>query len=507
MKNILITLLISLLSFSSHAQGNTLKNADEAFDVYAFSEAASLYEQALFEEKNANKHMVILSKLGDCFYNISDSKNAAIWYNRAITRFPDIDSEYLWKYVQTLRSIGKYQEANKILVIYKERQKDDSRAEDFEFVNLKSLLDPNSEKAKQVELTNLNSNTENSDFSGYELNGKFFFSSANRIGLDWYSKKDKIYKWNKEPYLNVYEGTIEKTNGVTEIIDITKIPSDSLNLEIQHEGTSALTKDGNTLYFTGNNVNKQGDRVNDGRGTSNLMLYRAIRINDKWEKVEKLPFNNVDFSTGHPTLSPDENTLYFVSDNDKLPDAKGQTDLYKVQIYDDGSFGEVINLKAVNTVHREMFPFIAADSTLYFSSDGHATGLLDIFKSDILKKADGEPVTRENLGAPYNSGADDFAYFTNDNGKTGYFSSNRDGGVGSDDIYAFRQEDPCEQIISGITYGKAITDIDSKPLQGVLVELKDQAGNIIASTTSNENGIYVFVGLIMKKHIRFLVKK
>lgn len=498
MKNILITLFISFLSFSSYAQEKALTKANEAFDVYAYLEAAGLYEKALFEEKDDKNHKHILSRLGDCYYKISDSKNASVWYKRAIVKFPDINSEYLWKYVQTLRSLGRYEEANEPLMAFKDRQAedDDSRAQDFEFVNLKNLLDPNSEEAKKVSITNLNSNTEYSDFDGHELNGKFFFSAANRNGVELYSKEDKLYKWNKEPYLNIYEGTIVKTTDAIEISEVSKIPSDFPSREIEHEGTMAMTRDGNTLYFTGNNV-AEGKRAYDndkGRmRTSNLKLYRAIRKNDKWENVTELPFNGDNYSTGHPALSPDENSLYFVSDT-LHPDAQGKTDLYKVQIYGDGSFGEMVNLKGVNTVHREMFPFIAADSTLYFSSDGHVTGLLDIFKSDILKRADGEPVTRENLGAPYNSGADDFAYFTNDNGKTGYFSSNRDGGKGSDDIYAFRN-DPCEKIISGITYGKAITDIDAKPLPGVEVKLKDQSGNIIASTTSNESGIYVFVDL------------
>src|SRR5690606_4451502 len=125
--------------------------------------------------------------------------------------------------------------------------------------------------------------------------------------------------------------------------------------------------------------------------------------------------------------------LFFVSDREG---GFGQTDICVVDILEDGKYGTPENMgPQINTEGREMFPFVAKDSTFYFSSDGYLNlGLLDIYRSNILKEDNAEP---QNMGAPYNSGYDDFAFFMNDGSKTGYFSSNRPGGKGSDDIYGF----------------------------------------------------------------------
>ncbi|MBT8304560.1 MAG: PD40 domain-containing protein, partial [Bacteroidia bacterium] len=279
--------------------------------------------------------------------------------------------------------------------------------------------------------------------------------------------------------------------------EVSPITSVSINLDSEHEGTLAITKDGNTIYFTRNDV-AESERSHDVRGTSNLNLYRAIRVDKIWREVEKLDLNVEGHSTGHPALSPDEKTLYFVSDRPH-PEAMGETDIYKVEIYGNGQFGPVINLgDKVNTVHREMFPFVAKDSTLYFSSDGHTTGLLDIFKSDILKET--LVNERKNLGAKFNSLRDDFAFFINEDGKSGYFSSNRAGGIGGDDIYSFVIGEECNQIVSGITKSCNITDItDTEPLSNVVVVLVDESGTEIARTTSNDKGEYMFENLECNK--------
>jgi outer membrane protein OmpA-like peptidoglycan-associated protein len=134
-----------------------------------------------------------------------------------------------------------------------------------------------------------------------------------------------------------------------------------------------------------------------------------------------------------------------------------------------------------------MFPFVAKDSTLYFSSDGYINlGLLDIFKSDVLKNSEStnEP---ENLGAPFNSGYDDFAYFVNSEDGNGYFSSNRPGGKGNDDIYSFASYE-CKQIVKGI----ARNSKTEEPLKEVKVQLIDDSGKIIEEVTTDETGAYTF---------------
>ena len=164
----------------------------------------------------------------------------------------------------------------------------------------------------------------------------------------------------------------------------------------------------------------------------------------------------------------------------------GQTDIYVVDINEDGTYSEPKNLGSkVNTEGREMFPFVAKDSTLYFSSDGHLNlGLLDIYKSNVLKD---ENATPENMGAPFNSGYDDFAFFINSDEEFGYFSSNREGGKGNDDIYSFAAFE-CKQIVNGIVTDEKTGD----PLAEATVELINESGKIINQVTTDATGAYIF---------------
>ncbi|MDX1470458.1 MAG: OmpA family protein, partial [Flavobacteriaceae bacterium] len=245
----------------------------------------------------------------------------------------------------------------------------------------------------------------------------------------------------------------------------------------------AITNDGQTIYFTRDNIRGRNKLDYDRKGTSNLKIYRASLKDGVWDDIKELPFNSDKFSNGHPTLSPDNKTLYFVSDREN---GLGGTDIYSVSLNEDGTYGPVTNLgDKINTPGREMFPFVAKDSTMYFSSDGHFNlGLLDIFKSNILKGGSDNP---ENLGEPYNSGYDDFAYFETEEGK-GYFSTNRPGGMGSDDIYSFYSY-ICQQIITGVCRDKRTNEI----LPGTQVRLiDDETGQVVQEMTVGEDGEYEF---------------
>ena len=292
----------------------------------------------------------------------------------------------------------------------------------------------------------------------------------------------KIYSWNKEPFLDLYQVTLTEDDGAVSYGSPSEINGNNVNTEY-HEASVAITNDGNTMYFTRDNVNKRQRLKYDKKGTTHLKIYKATLEGGQWSNVVELPFNDDIFSTGHPALSPDNKTLYFVSDRDG---GLGQTDIYAVAINDDGTYGEPENLgEKVNTEGREMFPFVAKDSTLYFSSDGHLNlGLLDIFKSDVLKGFRNDP---ENLGIPYNSGYDDFAYFVNSDTKKGYFSSNRPNGKGSDDIYSFNAT-PCKQEITGFARDSKTNII----LTGVMVRLIDETGKVVEEYFTKDSGEYTF---------------
>lgn len=200
-----------------------------------------------------------------------------------------------------------------------------------------------------------------------------------------------------------------------------------------HESNAIFTKDGKYMYFCRNN-SVNGLRLTNSNNISTMQLFRAEFNANQWTNITALPFNSFAYSVEHPALSPDEKILYFSSD---MPGSLGSFDLYKVDIIED-SYGLPINLgPQINTPKREQFPFISQDNKLYFSSDGHlGFGALDVFVSEL----EGNSYSKfKNLGLPINSSNDDFAFYINSYSKEGYFSSDRLGGKGKDDIYGFKE--------------------------------------------------------------------
>jgi Tol biopolymer transport system component len=223
-------------------------------------------------------------------------------------------------------------------------------------------------------IKNLDINTEESDF-GTAFLGKDRIIFAAPTDNTMIVKK--TWKDNGQQFLDLYTGLI---TGDRQLIDKKRMPGD-VNTKY-HEAGVAVTKDLKTIYYTANNF-YQKEYLTDSSGVNNLQLFRAsLDVEGKWTMKEKLPFNNVEYSIGHPALSHDDKKLYFVSD---IPGGYGSVDIYVVDINDDGSFGEPVNLgERINTEKRDMFPYIGKDNILYFSTDGRdGYGELDIFASKI----------------------------------------------------------------------------------------------------------------------------
>ena len=312
--------LIIILAISHSLVFSQEKIADKYFRDFAYIKAAQFYEAAV---KKGNDSEHVLTRLGDCYYNNSDSENAALWYGQAVEKYDDINPEYLYKYIQTLRSIGDYEAANTWMKRFKERQGDDKQMEDFEIMDLSKYEELSSTEGVYVDFKSVGNNTEFSEFGGYIHDGKYYFAST-KIADD--GKKSKIYKWNEEPYLDIYVADISDDGTVD--ISNAKSVSNEVNTPY-HEATLAITNDGQTMYFTRDNLNKRNKLTYDDEGTSHLMIYKAVRNESgrNWVDVQELPFNDKVFSTGHPALSVDNKTLYFVSDREG---GYGQTDIYSV---------------------------------------------------------------------------------------------------------------------------------------------------------------------------------
>jgi len=475
MKTKLFLIILVLTGTFSFAQ---TKVADKFFENFAYIKASELYEDAV---ENGDDSVHVLTRLGDCYYNNSNSEKAAMWYKKALDKdAEEVSPDHLYKYIQTQRSLGNYQEAETWLDAFKLRQSSDSRVAS-EIADLSIYDELSSMEKVYIDVVNLDLNTEYSDFGGYENNGRMFFASARSSEVTG----GKTYDWNEQPFLDIFETTVSETNGVKEFGSIMSINAEGVNTAY-HEATVAITNDGRTIYFTRDNLNKRNKLDSDNKGTTHLKIYKATLDSGNWKDIEELKFNDDKFSTGHPVLSPDNTKLYFVSDRNH-DDAQGQTDIYVVDILEDGNdYSEPRNLgSSINTPGREMFPFIAKDSTMYFSSDGFVNlGLLDIYKTDFLKDSNAKT---ENLGAPFNSGYDDFAIYMDSDTETGYFSSNRPGGKGNDDIYSFSAYE-CKQYVKGTVRDKETNE----PLSGATVELINESGKIVNNVTTDANGEYTF---------------
>lgn len=209
----------------------------------------------------------------------------------------------------------------------------------------------------------------------------------------------------------------------------------SFSLELNsplHEGPVTFSPDESTIYFTRNNQ-AAGAVPSNGGGRITLKIYEATwgPYND-WVNVQELPFNSGAYSCMHPALSPDGNRLYFASD---MPGGFGQRDIYMVEKMD-GKWSRPINLgPRINTAGNESYPFFHDSGYFFFASDGHpGEGGLDLYMMDMGSKRWGELI---NLGTPFNTPDDDFGFLMHASGTRGYFSSNRQDGLGKDDIYMF----------------------------------------------------------------------
>jgi outer membrane protein OmpA-like peptidoglycan-associated protein len=335
------------------------------------------------------------------------------------------------------------------------------------------------QKSGKYSINNLEINTEYSDFgTAYYKNKQVVFSSPKKKTLLSYIIKSE-WKPNKQEFLDLYSADMDIDG---ELINKTKLNKD-VNSK-WHEADVTFTSDFSTVYFTRDNY-YASNLEKDTTGMTNLALFKAtINEDGTWTDVVPLPLNNKNYSVGHPALSGDDSKLYFVSD---MPGSVGMTDIYVVDVLGDNTYSSPRNLNSINTKGREMFPFISKDDVLYFSSDGrNGLGNLDIYASKLDKGTFTEPI---HLASPLNSDADDFAFIINPEKKTGYFSSNRSGGKGDDDIYAFVEDEPIEFECNQSIITRVIDTKTSKPLTGAKLYVFHN-GEMTDEVTLDESATY-----------------
>ncbi|MBL4746268.1 MAG: OmpA family protein [Flavobacteriaceae bacterium] len=466
MKKIKIVLIIVICFIYSSLLAQNRSVAARYFKEYSYVKSAALYSEIV---KKGDSSQITLERLADSYYNNIKFSEAKKWYAILFDKYKDkLANDYYYKYAQTLMASGETDLSQVWFNNYAAIAKKDIRAKHI----LSGLALEENKEVTYKNVTNLSVNTPYSDFNGFVSENKLAVFSTRPLA----KQGSKIYKWNQQPYLNIYLGNIDVNNQIGSLNSISQINTK------YHEATLVITRDGKTMYFTRDNYLKRLGK--DKENTTNLKLYKAVLVNDEWSDIKELPFNSDAYSIGHPTLSADEKTLYFISD---MPGSIGGTDIFKVSLKENNNYGTPINLGAeINTEGMEMFPYVR-DNTLYFSSNGrYGLGFLDIYKVD-LNMLSGNKVY--NLGSPINSNMDDFA-FTLKDAKNGYFSSNRKGGKGDDDIYSFSTEKlVCKEAIAGVIYDK-----NSKlPINLAVVKLIDESGKVIETITTKNQGTYLFL--------------
>lgn len=463
-------ILVAFLAISqlTIAQYGAQKRGDYFFSKFAYAKAIPEYEKMI--EGGLNDEYAH-QQLAECYLLIRDYKKS-IPHFKAVINNATLPTDYYFKYAMALYSNGEHEESEKWLKKYKKFNKNDSRVKRFlKDGNLASVVF-NSRQRYEVESVTFNS-TE-SDFGTFSRGGDLYFASSRRDAVT-----GETYGWNDEPWLDLFV-----VQGDNELSTPKRLKG-NVNTKF-HESSLVFStdyKNDTIIYFTRNNFfqKKEGYGVFD---EINLKIYSAKQIEGEWMEDRNLRINSDYYSTGHPSVSPDRKFLYFTSDR---PGGYGGTDIYYSEIHERGGVGAPVNAgPIVNTEGNEMFPFINEEGKLFFSSDGHVGfGQLDIFST--ISNENNEIIDIINLGTPMNSSSDDFAYYGLPNGVDGFMSSNREGGVGADDIYRFKFTPALD------VEGFVIDGVNEQPLDSVRIKLFDQKTNtLVAETTTDEKGYYRF---------------
>ncbi len=450
-----------------------MERANEKYESYSFKPAIDIYKKVI------DKGYVsadLLKKLANSYYYNANYKEASNIYKRLVEEYEsDVTPEYYFRYAQTLKSLDLYDEADDLMDKFSQMTSGDYRANSFnEDRDYRKEIKENSGRYT-IEIFQYN--TVYSEFApSYYKEGLIFSSDRDTGNLAKYR-----HTWNSKDFLDLYKVNADSISLNT----VVKLDKDVINTRL-HESTSIATKDGSVLYFTRNNI-VENKYIKDEKGVIRLKIFRVKITDGVFNELEELPFNSNDYSVAHPALSPDEKTLFFASD---MPGTLGESDIFKVAINDDGTFGTPENLgNTINTEARETFPFLTSEEVLYFSSDGHpGLGGLDVFGTKISNNNYSGIV--KNVGEPINGQLDDFTFIFNDEDKTGFFASNRESGLGNDDIYSFIENVPleldCRKLITGTVRDK----ISNQILVGSSVKVINEDNKEESTTLTDSNGNY-----------------
>jgi len=424
MKNKTIFLVLIIFCFGSMQISAQIKQANLFFEQFKYSKAVPLYKKAANSKEEKIREEATV-RLADCYRLMNNASEASLWYTKA-SEFKEIDPINYYYLGMSLRSLARYDEAEKAFLIYAEKVPSDLRGKNYAQYchDIKQWTDltPSADVKNAASINSIYS-----DFGPVFFRDGLIFTSDRDIDM----MEDKNYLWTNFGYLDLY---LSKPISPKDFWNGTTIPeklSSSFN-QPYHDGPVSFTSDFKEIFTTRTLKNKTKKDSSDIH-TNYLKIFLAEVSDDRKVSYKAFPYNNDSYSVGHPAISGDGKRLIFSMSK---PGGMGQSDLYFSERSND-TWSEPVNLGSdLNTFGNEVFPFLANDSTLFFSSDGHpGFGGLDIYESIFVN---GKWTAPWNLKLPLNSAYDDFSIVFNKELNEGFFSSNRPEGQGSDDNYAFK---------------------------------------------------------------------
>lgn len=466
---LLFFIFIPLIVFS---QQKPISEGDKKVDNFEYLAAIKIYERL---DKKGQATPEVIEKLATIYYNNASYVQANKWFAKLYQMTPNMKSECHYRYAQTLKTVGLQEQSAEQVELFKKASPSQIRT---------ALLNYSSREKSLFEFSNIKLLPINSNLSdfGTTLKGDtLLFSSARGNTIS-----NTIYSRTGQYFVKIHE-TVKKNNGEYSKPKL----FDKGNYSMYHSTTPVFSKDGKTMFYTQNKLKDSLKHKLNGE----FELYKSTFENGKWINKGRLSFEQKDsVRIAHPIISPDGKNLYFASN---MPGTFGDSDLFKMEINEDGSLGKISHLPAaINTEGRETYPFITASNTLIFASDGHpGIGGFDLFSID-LTDADAKVIS---LGDDINSPYDDFGLVFDEVNSKGFYTSNKPGGIGDDDIYSFdvlEKPNPGKLKPFPISLNMVIRDIKTNAvLDSVFVSLRDSNNNLIGNAESDLNGKIDFSSL------------
>ena len=459
----LIALSVTALSFG---QGSKTKDADFNYNTEHYYEAIALYKTAYGSENDRDQKIRIIYLIGDCYRLVYNFEMAEDWYSKAEkAKYGDKEPNLYLNLAEAFKIQGKLEEAIKRYEQYNSIKPGDQKSIDgLEGCKLaqKWMDKPTPHIVENAKALNSKMYDYAPVMSG-RRNDEVILVSSRPGGTG-----NGIDSRSGENFSDLFTAEMDRKGKWS----IPRPLPQPINTEF-NEGPITITKRDKAMYYTHCPV--------ETKATKPCELWMATKRGQDWADPVKINMVPDTVSIGHPSISNDDQLLFFASD---LPGGKGGKDIWVVK-YDKTSkaFGDPINVAGINTPNDELYPFIKDDGTLYFSSTGHkGMGGLDIYKAE--KTGDTEWANVENLKFPINSEANDFGIFFLGNKEQGYFSSDRKGGKGGADIWSFKMP-PIIYTLQG-----TVKDVECKaPIAGARVKLIGTDGSSVEVLT-DANGFY-----------------